>query len=343
MLIKMQKNMVWSGCLAILLFSGQVLSAQDLPPEKSLREQFLQISSFDQLQNPQQKEIDADAAKVAAFFDSLAGSDEFCESTAKAWTGFFELTFARDADENFARRLQILQKAGEKQSAAIAPEEPAHGSRLFTEHVKEAIKVNSARKDYYSRVSNGATRNVSLLYTSLEYSLLPITAFFDRWAQKFNQAGIPVLQNDFVSMDDIAPAEKQPLRRGLLDRSGRKQLRKMLRSWQWKSGLAVSRKDFLQVQLLAMNMLHELRQLELRYQCHLALALHFVESVGLAARNADRLSHQFARRTDNFYRAFIAIQISGVRLFSKVDVMAQPFHRAGIGIIVNDLPAIPFP
>ena len=117
----------------------------------------------------------------------------------------------------------------------------------------------------------------------------------------------------------------------------------MLRAWQWKSGLAVSRKDFLKVQLLAMNALHELRQMELRYQCNLALTIHFVESVGLAARNADRLSHQYAKRTDNFYRAFIAIQISGVRLFSKVDLQAQPFHRAGIGIIVNDLPAIPFP
>lgn len=329
--------------LAVMLLAGSSLSAGDLPVEASLREQLLQIASFDQLQNPQQNELDADAARVAAFFESLAGSDEFCENTAKVWTGFFELTFARDDDENFARRLQILQKAGEKQSAAIAPEEAAHGCRPFTEHVKEAIKVNSARKDYYSRVSNGATRNVSLLYTSLEYSLLPLTAFFDRWALKFNQAGIPVLQNDFVSMDDIAPAEKQPLRRGVLDRGGRKQLRRMLRSWQWKSALAASRKDFLGVQLLAMNALHELRQLELLYKCHLALTLHFVESVGLAARNADRLSQQFARRTDNFYRAFIALQTSGVRLFSKVDVMAQPFHSAGIGIIANDLPAIPFP
>jgi len=329
--------------LAIFLFAGGLLLAQDLPIEKSLREHFLQINSFEQLQNPQQQQPDAAAAKVSDFFDSLTESDDFCDKTAETWTGFFELTFAGDEDANFSRRLRIMQETGEEQFAAISPEPVDNELTPFTGHVKKAIALNSVRKEYYAMVSGGATSNVSRLYTSLEYCLLPLTGFFDRWALKFRKAGIPVLRDDFVSMTNIAPVESKPLRSGMLDRGGRKQLRKLLRVWQCQSGVAAARKDFIKVQLLAMSALHDLRQLELRYQCHLALSIHFVESIGLAARNADRLSQQFAGRTDNFYRAFVALQISGVRLFSKVDIEAQPFHRAGIGIIVNDLPAIPFP
>jgi hypothetical protein len=333
---------IWLGnfALAFSLFAGGALLAQEAGVE-SLSQQFMQLQKFEQLQNPRQNEpVDA---RITGFFDSQQDSEEFCESTAAIWSGFFELTFARDDDDNFSRRLEILSAEGRRQSAALPPEFIDHEQKPFTSHVKEAIEVNKGRKKYYEGVSKGATTNVSLLYTSLEYSLLPLTVFFDRWAQKFRKAGIPVLTDDFVSMSGISSPDKSLLRRGILDRAGRRDLRKMLRAWQWKSGLAASRKDFLKVQLLAMNALHELRQMELRYQCNLALTIHFVESVGLAARNADRLSHQYAKRTDNFYRAFIAIQISGVRLFSKVDLQAQPFHRAGIGIIVNDLPAIPFP
>ena len=343
MLNMMQKISTGICGLAILFLVGSTLLAQDLPVERSLRDQLLQINSFDQLQNPQQQESDVATARVADFFDSLAETDDFCEKTAETWSGFFELTYAHDDDENFSRRLQLMQTAGEKQFAAIPPEYAENELKPFTGHVREAIALNNARKEYYAQVSNGATSKVSLLYTSLEYSLLPLCAFFDRWALKFRKAGIPVLCDDFVSMAGVAPVEAQPARRGMLDHSGRKQLRKMLRSWQWKSGLAAARKDFIKVQLLALSILHDLHQLELRYQCNLALTIHFAESVGLAARNADRLSQQFAHRTDNFYRAFIALQISGIRMFSKVDVQAQHFHRAGIGIIINDLPAIPFP
>lgn len=328
--------------LAFMLFVGSSVLAQD-PIANNLREQFMQLSSFEQLQDPSPEKFDAAAARAVSFFDSQQNSEEFNETTAEIWSGFFELTFARDDDENFSRRLEVLQAEGQRQHAAIPPEAIDHEQKPFTVHVREALEVNRARRQYYERISNGATRKVSLLYTSLEYSLLPLTSFFDRWAHKYRRAGIPVLRDDFVPMANISSADKPLLRRGMLDRAGRRELRKMLRAWQWKSGLAASRKDFLKVQLLALNAVHDLRQMELRHNCNLALTIHFVESVGLAARNADRLSQQYAKRTDNFYRAFIAIQISGVRLFSKVDLQAQPFHRAGIGIIVNDLPAIPFP
>jgi hypothetical protein len=73
------------------------------------------------------------------------------------------------------------------------------------------------------------------------------------------------------------------------------------------------------------------------------MSIHFIESIGLAARNADIYSQKFNKESDNFYRAFIISQAVGIRFFSLVDLKAQKFHRQNIGIITNDLPAIPFP
>jgi len=110
--------------MLVVLFAGSSLPAVELPIEASLREQFMQIADFEQLQNPAQQITSAEGVKAAKFFDSLQEAEDFDENIAESWAGFFELTLACDDDANFARRLQILQREGEKQFAAIPPEMP---------------------------------------------------------------------------------------------------------------------------------------------------------------------------------------------------------------------------
>jgi hypothetical protein len=119
--------------------------------------------------------------------------------------------------------------------------------------------------------------------------------------------------------------------------------KELLKQYRSKVFSAVRQKDFIRIQLLSMAALHGLKRLELKHNCHLALSIHLIESIGLGARNADRLSQQFNGKADNFYRANLFLQTLGVKLFSNIDLEAQPLHEYGIGIIVNDLPAILIP
>lgn len=285
-------------------------------------------------------------AEVINGFVAAAEEKSFDEEImADRLAAFTKLAFTGNSEDNisFNGLLKVLQISGRMQfqkAEATGAESP---EKHFSGHVKEAIKVNHERAKFYAELSNGETKGLSKLYTSMEYALLPVSAIFDRWGRHLNLQGIPALVNDFVPMSAIKPAATKPLNTGALDRDGTKAFRKILGAFQSRVFAAASRKDFLQVQMAAIEALTSLRQLEARYACNLALSVHFVESIGLAGRNADNLSRTFAGRSDNFYRAFIIAQNAGVKMFSIIDLKAQRFHGQGIGIIVNDLPAIPFP
>ncbi len=216
-------------------------------------------------------------------------------------------------------------------------------TKYFTEHVTEAISVNKSRAKYYSKLTNGKSAFLSRLYMSMEYALIPLSLIMDKWAKKFQQQGLPVLVNDFVSMNNINEASAPLARTSSLDNNGRKALREFLKDFYRGTRKSSRNKDFAMVEKYAILALHQLRNLETIYNCNLSLSVHLVESIGLAARNAQDLGTISDGKTDNFYKAYIMLQNAGIRGFSIIDLKAQEFHRQGVGIIVNDLPAIPFP
>ncbi len=337
-----------------LLLAGGILTAvpqifcaaETAETEKGyLIQQLSGIARFESLQSGSEPSEPKTAEIINGFIAAAEEQSVDEEIMADRLAAFTRLAFAADSEDNitFNGLLKVLQISGRIQFQKADATTAVPLEKHFSGHVKEAIKVNRERAKFYAELSNGETKGLSKLYTSMEYALLPVAAIFDRWGRHLNLKGIPVLANDFVPMSAIKPAATKPLNTGALDRDGRKAFRKTLDAFQSRVFAAASRKDFLQVQMAAIEALTSLRQLEAKYACNLALSVHFVESIGLAGRNADNLSRSFAGRSDNFYRAFIIAQNAGIKMFSIIDIKAQRFHGQGIGIIVNDLPAIPFP
>ncbi|MDN5280175.1 MAG: hypothetical protein PWR01_4140 [Clostridiales bacterium] len=313
------------------------------PQQLYLQKQLKLITSFSNLQENDESHSLAPIMKFIDLQASFATSTD--DSNAETISEFVKFAFSAEENEKSNRVLWALQAAGRIDFHASSRNEETTDAieRPFTHHVKEAIKVNKDRAKYYKQISNGKTATLSKLYTSLEYALLPISRLFDLWAKKFWKAGIPVLKNDFVSMGNIKQAGADLERTNTLDADGQKLFKQFLKNFQFEVFKAAAKKDFLQVQLAALRGLHLLKVLETKHSCNLTLSIHFIESIGLAARNADALRQQFKGEADNFYRAFIISQAAGIRFFSKIDLKAQNFHRQSIGIIANDLPAIPFP
>lgn len=316
--------------------------------ESYLHEQLALVARFSRLQNsdiaaPLQQQHPT--RLIESFLQAAQASTatEFTDKSSEDLAAFFEFAFAGEQSEDFSRVNKILQIAGRVQFARENFGSPNPAEKPFSGHVKEAIKINKARAKFYASISSGETGKLSKLYTSLEYCLLPLAAIFDKWGQHYQKMGIPVLLNDFVSMTLIPDAQTQLVRTGKLNAESVKCFKDTLRCYQKNVFAAAARKDFVQIQIATVQALHSLRQLELQNNCNLSLSIHFTESIGLAARNADLLSRKFMKKTDNFYRAFIVLQTAGIRLFSTVDLQAQAFHQAGIGIITNDLPPINFP
>ena len=98
------------------------------------------------------------------------------------------------------------------------PEEPGHTPRAegerrgrrvhagaFEGHLREAIALNRDRAPRYAELSGGASLPVSRRLIAAETLLLPVARWFDRRAEPYHRAGVPLLAALFVPMAQ-APA-----------------------------------------------------------------------------------------------------------------------------------------
>ncbi|MFZ5950757.1 MAG: hypothetical protein ACOYXC_08625, partial [Candidatus Rifleibacteriota bacterium] len=253
----------------------------------------------------------------------------------------FLFVFTDEDREVSAKALKALQIAGQFDYKQLELATSTVGP--FAGHVKEAIKINKERSAYYASRTGNKSLKLSKLYTGLEYSILPIARIFDRWAAWLMKKGIPVMANDFVMMNDLPTPDTWPVRMGRLSPEGIKQYHAILKDFRKKSFKATGNKDFVSLQVFSIAALHQLKALQEIHRCNLSLSIHLIESIGLAARNADILTAKHGNCAAQFYRAFILMQVVGTRLFAGIDPRAQFFHQEGVGIICNDLPIIPFP
>jgi hypothetical protein len=210
----------------------------------------------------------------------------------------------------------------------------------FEAHLLEAIAINEDRKVFYSERTDGQSEVLSNLLISSEYSLLPLARELDEAAAPFQEAGIPIVSADFVSMSDIAPRETPPVRRGVLTDSIKAEAAAIL------APLAeLDPSDFQAVCDAAEQALHSLENLQEKYDVHLAMTLHMLESAAYAALNALEYEGLSDGATKELSTRLVAEQLiapSRDAIGPMVDQMANRLHRLGIGIIVNDVPPIPF-
>jgi hypothetical protein len=223
----------------------------------------------------------------------------------------------------------------------VAPPGPdAAGDYGFAEHLREAIALNTARQPLYSAATEGRSVALSALLISGEESLLPLAMDFDRRARAFHLRGIPIVADDFVSMFGV-PAHDAPIpRRGALTDEARGALAAALEPMR-----TVDPADFREVCDVAYQALLDLEAIEHTYDVHFAMTKHLLESPAIAALHAIEYAALSGGQTIELSRDLIASQLElpmEQDLGLIVDSLANQYHRVGIGIIVNDVPHIPF-
>jgi hypothetical protein len=212
----------------------------------------------------------------------------------------------------------------------------------FTRHLEAAINQNESRKAVYAQLSHGATKSLSdqlILYERL--SLLP-ALYLDWRAKSFNERGIPVVTGDFESMSKAKTALTPPKYRGQASQADCDRLKTWLKNYRADLDKAVSKSDFKQAATLTYQILRQVEGLEEQTKSHFAMTRHIIESIGEAAMNAMQYQKQTNGGTDGLCRQFLKVQSLGLMDIVPVDQKAQRFQAQGIGIVVNDVPEIPF-
>jgi hypothetical protein len=212
----------------------------------------------------------------------------------------------------------------------------------FAGHLKAAIQLNRTRRDVYDRLSGGATRSLSNQLIALEQLTLPAAHALDLWASRFQDQGIAVLKDDFVSMQSVRSPFAPPRWRGVASDQEASKVETWLSDYRKTIRSALGDDDFAAIAEASDDLLKRLEATETGCQTHWAMSKHMVESLGLAAMNAIDHAEKSGGETLRFSRKFIRFQSLGLLGSVRIDRKAQIFHQKGIGIVVNDIPHIPF-
>ena len=215
-----------------------------------------------------------------------------------------------------------------------------HGA--FTTHLIEAIGVNQTRRPFYAQRTQGRSRRISAYLIGTERLLLPWARDFDRRALRFQRRSIPILEDDLFSMAGIRPVEAPPRFSRRADAVALERVRRRLRTLRDRLRQAVPVAAFEAAAEAALEALEAVEAWEETEAAHLAMSRHIIESIGLFSVNATRYRDASAGETVPLSKRYLRLQMFGLAGCVGLDVMAQRIHGYGVGIVVNDLPSIPF-
>lgn len=215
-------------------------------------------------------------------------------------------------------------------------------SHSFRDHLRDAIAVNFERKELYAQMSANRSLRVSWPLILLEKAAIIIARWIDRKAARFQKMGIPIITNDFVPMGPLPPYDSKPLYCRQADKQILRQIARDLKNYRKSININVNKGHFLAAAKISYDFLQHIQQIEKEHHCHFAMIRHLIESIGFGVLHAPQYAKASEGATASLSQMFARIQNLGLLGCLWLDKQAGALHQMGIGILVNDLPHIPF-
>jgi hypothetical protein len=205
----------------------------------------------------------------------------------------------------------------------------------FERHLREALELNRRRAPLYADLTGGQSLPVSRGLIRTERFLLPVARWFDRRAEPYHLAGIPLLEEAFVSMDrtpEYLPYRQPSSTRPLLRPHGGRIARQVRRGYRRKGfpGAAATLEHHLG--LLAA---------EPSYHCMLRHLLESALRIALLAPEHDRLARERGLRSPLWISSLLLrLHLWGCGSSVRLDARAAPLQARGIAMIGQDVPPV---
>jgi hypothetical protein len=210
-------------------------------------------------------------------------------------------------------------------------------ARCFSTHLLEAIELNRERGPAYARVTGGRSREVTEWLIISELAALPVARWFEMREAPYRRAGIPILCEAFISMEETPPLLPRvaPPPTPWEGPSHAPSLPREVRTAFQRMGMAGA--DAVLTAALAADP-------ESPYGC---MVRHLVES---AARIA-RLAPEHARRAaeaglpppDRLHWDLVRLHLASLPFAAWLDARAAPLQAGGVPVICRDVPHVPLP
>ena len=209
----------------------------------------------------------------------------------------------------------------------------------FEKHLQDAISLYGERKVQYSEQTGGATDALFDRLILTETLLLPVAKTYDARAYPFTEQGIAIIQNDFVPMDDNRGFDYPLPPAAELTEELEQQARDIIRQL-----FAIDGQDAFAVSDAVNNVLRSIDVLEHRHNIYLPMSKHLIESLGYGALHSLYYRCESANKTYQLGQDLMALQLLAIKIGNPLgyDRDANVFHQQRVGVLLNDLPHIPF-
>lgn len=205
----------------------------------------------------------------------------------------------------------------------------------FERHIREAIELNRRRAPGYAEASAGVSLRISNSLVRREQILLPFARWLDRRGRRYARAGVPILEELFVSMDGAPPFSSHvaPMPPEVVPPAPR-HLARRLRRARAQAGFPAAA-DLLERELEGLAA-------DPGYWCMLR---HMLESALRISTLAE--SHEARARRAGLpsplwiHRLLFRLHLAALPGAARLDARALPLQRQGIPILSRDLPPIP--
>lgn len=210
----------------------------------------------------------------------------------------------------------------------------------LTKHIHEAMVLNKQRKPLYSELSQGLSERISDKMIAMEYQLIALSPFADAWAVPFQAAGISIVCEDLVPMEqtpdfttenpegmdsviNFHPPDIKYIQENLL--------------------IFFESKEYLKMAEVADQNVKNLDH-NPRYNC---MVKHILESIrrmaALTPKHAEKSKKILPVSTELLSRVLLKNHIKLLATAAKLDQLAAPLQAAALPIICQDVPYIPMP
>ena len=205
-------------------------------------------------------------------------------------------------------------------------------------HLVQAIAVNLLRMIGYAIRSRGRSIPVSMLLVSFEMASIPLSIVFDLWGKLRLKLSLSKI---FISMRHIHQAGRSPRYQKPMSWKMARELQSQIMSFFKAASAGLRGEDWDGFISSCASFLEELTVLEGEKEHHLGMSKHLMESIGWTAL----FGQLHIRKKGNgelYFTLLTWTQLSALPLTILFDYLASKAHRFGVGIIVNDVPDIPF-
>jgi hypothetical protein len=212
----------------------------------------------------------------------------------------------------------------------------------FEQHLRDAIALNRARAPRYAALSGGQSLAITRRLVLAERALLPVAWWFDRRAAAYHAAGIPLLEELFVSMegapafaaDAARPAGASTSMPGGAARAAAVRQR-VLAAYRARGFDGAA--DALDAELAALAA-------DPATDCLLRHLLESARRLAALAPVQIRMARERGLASPRWLLALLLrLHLRGLAAAAALDARAWPLQARGIGILARDLPPIPAP